>query len=131
MNNAVIEMKRLECFSEKTEARNPELEQTVKTLQRKIHLLEADIPVEPTYPVNVNDTAQHTTISRSPDTKTGELVIRLQSHVTKFILNKVAQQISILEQADCDQRLGTYPGDSSGSYEARNSQLSTHMPPRR
>lgn len=96
ISNVEVEFKRLEGFLEKTESRNQELEQTVKTLQRKIVLLESNIN-------NKGDNVLNVSPNDRKSDDSDELIQGLRTQVTKFILNKVAQQISVLEQLDNSQ----------------------------
>ncbi|MES9884979.1 MAG: hypothetical protein ABW185_29400 [Sedimenticola sp.] len=90
----VNQCKRLEDYLAKTEARNVELDKTIRTLQRKISCLENDKKTEPN---EHNDATKHEITNQNSTTTTDELIIGVREKVTQYILRKVSQQIDNLE----------------------------------
>ena len=110
------ENRRLEDYINKVEARNNELQQTIRTLQRKISLLEhCNFEKSKTTPL-IENTLNYSTIqgteeqnhrmdyqnqsrnqTRYVSDHTDRLVAGVRDQVTNFILNRVSQQISVLE----------------------------------
>ena len=123
MTNSNVDSRRIEEDVSKTEARNVELEATVRTLQRKICLLENEVSnlaanrpapgdefnsssnyADP--PLLINGSSNQHSADRSNNAytkETNDLVLGMQQQVTRFVLNKVSQQINNLELMDQEQ----------------------------
>ena len=121
--NSNVDSRRMEEYVSKTEARNVELEATVRTLQRKICLLENEVSnlaanrpapgnkfksssnyADP--PLLINGSSNQHSADRSNNAytkETNDLVLGIQQQVTRFVLNKVSQQINRLELMDQEQ----------------------------
>ena len=84
------ESRELQDYIQRLEARNCELETTVKTLRRIINLLETEGS-------HSEESTKLTTIQKS---ETDQLILGVREQVTKFVLNKVARQLDNLEVAD-------------------------------
>ena len=126
------ENRRLEDYISKVEARNNEMQHTIRTLQRKISIIEQEKVVNNTgmsmnYSQNhyVGATAQdgdinvkhnynnqsHSRVANehshlSNHDNTDRLVAGVRDQVTSFILNRVSEQISVLE-SQCNERQPT------------------------
>ena len=140
------ENRRLEDYINKVEARNNELQQTIRTLQRKISLLEpCNFEKSKTTPL-LEKTFNCSTIQGTEEQNhrmdyqdqsrnqpryvsdhTDRLVAGVRDQVTNFILNRVSQQISVLEH-QCTEQPYTNPGlsafPSQNAYQ--NMQIPTH-----
>ena len=105
---------------QKLEARNCELEITVKTLRRKINLLETEGS-------HSEESTKLTTIQKR---ETDQLILGVREQVTKFVLNKVAGQLDNLEVADTNgylnetgksKKIGCYRQDlTTSQHETYN-----------
>ncbi|MES9884484.1 MAG: hypothetical protein ABW185_26870, partial [Sedimenticola sp.] len=95
------ENRRLEDYLRKTEARNNELEHTIRTLQRRIDILEHGSKgtkiSESTNSIHVHPP---NTRLNAEEPGTVELICGIHDKVTQFIMNKVSQQITRLENLD-------------------------------
>ncbi|MES9884384.1 MAG: hypothetical protein ABW185_26350 [Sedimenticola sp.] len=92
------ESKRLEEYLIRTEARNTELEKSVRTLQRKISLLESsERPSANQAPSQTNSKDQQYVTN---DLVEDELINGVRKQVTQFVLRKVSEQLSHLEDLD-------------------------------
>ncbi|MCG7876963.1 MAG: hypothetical protein N0C90_11605 [Candidatus Thiodiazotropha endolucinida] len=130
--------RRLEEYLQKTEARNVELEATIRTLQRKICLLEKESPTEVlnSGPPGVNvasdsqrngpgghfDHSQTNMSGRFEDPMTKmncELMKGIHRQVTSFVLTKVAQQLSCLE---------SYTGMMQNQQQFTGHNMNVHNP---
>ena len=80
------ETRRLQDYIQKLEARNCELETAVKTLRRKINLLETEGS-------HSEENIKLTTIQKS---ETDQLIFGVRERMTKFVLNKVARRLDNL-----------------------------------
>ena len=121
LNNNSVDARRMEEYLSRTEARNVELEDTVRTLQRKIFLLENEFgnlqkgSMASTDRFDVSSTAFNTANmpAQGPtndyqdagqqflhNKETNDLVIGLHQQVTRFVLNKVSRQLTQLEMLD-------------------------------
>ena len=143
-----VDSRKLEDYLQKTEARNVELEATIRTLQRKICLLEKDNPIlaNVTGPPGIDNlgpsqmigSAGHSEVSYSnggaskpaedPVCKSNNELIRgIHKQVTSFVLKKVAQQISYLENIDQviqnQQNHQQYAVNLQNHYPGTNSML--------
>ena len=123
VTNGNVDSRRMEEYVSKTEARNVELEAIVRTLQRKICLLENEVSnlaanrpapgdkfnsstkyVDPPILINGSSYQHSADLSINAYTKeTNDLVFGIQQQVTRFVLNKVSQQINRLEMMDQEQ----------------------------
>ena len=132
--------RRLEDYLQKTEARNVELEATIRTLQRKICLLEKESPsvAMSSGPPGVNrinysqsngpdghlDHSQTNFINRYEDPMNKlncELMRGIHKQVTSFVLKKVAQQISCLEsQTGMMQNQQQFAGHNNMNVHVHN-----------
>ncbi|MCG8075648.1 MAG: hypothetical protein JAY75_05335, partial [Candidatus Thiodiazotropha taylori] len=144
--------RRLEEYLCKTEARNVELEATVRTLQRRVSVLEHEHDLRshssatqeaqnPRIPNMTGQNEQYPFKQNFPtSTNPGaaraneDLLYRLQQRVNKFILGKVAQQIDRLEILD-SQCYSTGPAETPASnFRSHSLQRSSinleghHMP---
>ena len=149
-----VDSRKLEDYLQKTEARNVELEATIRTLQRKICLqVEKDNPIlaNVTGPPGIDNLGPSQKIDgagqyevsypnggafksvEDPVCKSNNDLIRgIHKQVTSFVLKKVAQQISYLENMDqviqnqqsyqqCGVNLQNhYPGTNSILNQAPN-----------
>lgn len=90
---------RLEDYVRKVEARNLELQETIRTLKRKIDTQTIDRDNGST-----NDTSENLSYNCNIKSDTlydsNKLILGVQNQVTNFILRKVAKQIQQLEQID-------------------------------
>ncbi|MES9880812.1 MAG: hypothetical protein ABW185_08020, partial [Sedimenticola sp.] len=115
---------RLEEYTNKTEARNHELEQTIRTLQRKIVLLESKDNKTDTNACTSNNDTRNTCIpphTQSVHTSSNdELIIGVRDQVTQFIMRKVANQITELERH-------TQNGINSASFPAETQSMQLPM----
>ena len=106
----------------KTEARNVELKATIRTLQRKIYLLENEVNLPSSKPTSSNTaynrhdrpsptSAYEPTMSPTPSsaqmgapsksyTNANDLAVDIHHRVTQFVLNRVARQLSHMEMID-------------------------------
>ena len=108
------DIKKLKDYLQRTEARNIELEATIRTLHRKISLLEgsghrdvheaagppghvpnANYNAKPEYVYSEREFSE--THRRRP---ANDLIEGIHQRVTNFVLNKVSQQINYLELLD-------------------------------
>lgn len=95
------ENRRLEDYLRKTEARNNELEHTVRTLNRRIDLLESASSNSSGEPkVNLPNARVQNTQQQSTQLGTEDLIHSVHGMVTKFVINKVAQQLRHMETLD-------------------------------
>ena len=115
LNNNSVDVRRMEDYLSRTEAHNVELEDTVRTLQRKIYRLEIELgnlqkrSMASTDRVGVSSTAfdtanmptqgptnnyQDAGQQFSHNKETNDLVIGLYQQVTRFVLNKVSRQLT-------------------------------------
>ena len=113
--------RKLEDYLQRTEARNVELEATIRTLQRKICLLEKGIPIAANPPgppdMNYGGLVQNNGYMGCPEVNSSngnvprksedlvnrsnnELIRGIHKQVTSFVLKKVSQPISALENLD-------------------------------
>ena len=113
--------RKLEDYLQRTEARNVELEATIRTLQRKICMLEKATPISTCVPgqtsTNHWGSSQGSSNVHQPEGNysyggvirpnedpvhkaNNELIRGIHKQVTSFILKKVSQQISSLETFD-------------------------------
>ena len=140
------ENRRLEDYINKVEARNNELQQTIRTLKRKISLLEpCNFEKSKTTPL-IENTLNYSTIqdtkeqnhrmdyqdqfrnqTRYVSDHTDHLVAGVRDKATNFILNRVSQQISVLEH-QCSELPYTNPGLSAFPSQNvyQNMQIPTH-----
>ena len=95
INENSSEIRRLQDYIQKVEARNHELETTIKTLYREINLLETEHHNSPAS-THIN---RPTTLSSNTD----QLIIGVHDQVTRFLMGKVARQISQMEAWDAAQ----------------------------
>ena len=123
VTNSNVDSRRMEEYVSKKEAHNVELGATVRTLQRKICLLENEVSnlaanrpapgdkfnsstnyADP--PLLINGSSNQHSADRSNNAyteETNDLVHGIQQQVTRFVLNKVSQQINRLELMDQEQ----------------------------
>ena len=87
IDDSANETRRLQDYIQKLEARNHELETTIKTLQCKINLLETEQVIPegcPKMPMTViSDTDQ--------------LILGVREQVTKYVMGKVTRQLTNME----------------------------------
>ena len=110
---------RLEEYVRKVEARNQELQETIRTLKRKI-----DIQDSYTTNSSSNDTTENlyrdhnTSRKTDPLYESNSLILGVQNQVTNFIMRKVAKQIHNLEQMDEGEQTneGNISGREKGSW---------------
>ena len=100
---------RLESYIQKIEARNDELEQSNRLLRRRIAILE-----ENPKPGTVNENA-HSHIHNVESSDTDQMMSGIRDRVTRFVLNRVDQQITMLE-------------NSSSGYQPHPTNISLHQP---
>ena len=100
---------RLESYIQKIEARNDELEQSNRLLRRRIAILE-----ENPKPETVNENT-HSHIHDVGPSDTDQMMSGIRDRVTRFVLNKVDQQITMLE-------------NSSSGYQSHPTNISLHQP---
>ena len=105
INENSSEIRRLQDYIQKVEARNYELETTIKTLYRKINLLETEHHNPPSS-THIN---RPTTLSSNTD----QLIIGVHNQVTRFLMGKVARQISQMEAWDAAQSTAGAKEDNS------------------
>ena len=123
VTNSNVDSRRMEEYVYKTEARNVELEATVRTLQRQICLLENEVSnlvanhpasgdkfnsstnhADP--PLLINGSSNQHSADRSNNAytkETNDIVFGIQQQVTRIVLNKVSQQINRVELMDQEQ----------------------------
>ena len=116
-NDITKEFSRLEEYVRKTEARNVELEKTVRTLQRKINLLEHDTGREDTQSGDANTSnatgsghsheyrqLNSTKVSYNHDhagsssLQSDQLIIGVREQVTQFIMSRVKSEFEKMER---------------------------------
>ena len=115
-NDMTKDFSRLEDYVRKTEARNVELEKTVRTLQRKINLLEHEqsrgdsrvgeinatetVNVDRAYTLPRNEAMRTSTCCQSSSSvlESDRLISGVREQVTQFILSKVKSEIDKLER---------------------------------
>ena len=100
---------RLESYIQKIEARNDELEQSNRLLRRRIAILEENLN-----PGTVNENAQ-SHIHNVESSGTDKMMSGIRDRVTRFVLNRVDQQITMLE-------------NNSSGYQFRPTNISLHQP---
>lgn len=151
VTNSNVDSRRMEEYVSKTEARNVELEATVRTLQRKICLLENEVSnltgkrsapdsscnpstgyTNPLLPSN-DSSSQHSTGGHSSAymKETNDLVSGIHQQVTRFVLNKVSQQINKLELMDQEQNIPFMPDPrwpTSSRAPEKTSPQTLHVP---
>lgn len=111
---------RLEDYVNKTEARNHELEQTIRTLQRKIVVLES----KPNTNESIQDKVYQTNIPTTAGvTPSDELILGVREQVTRFILKKVSNELTQLENISNGNILPTV--QTQPEYGGRNLQTTT------
>ena len=144
VTNRNVDSRRMEEYVSKTEACNVELEATVRTLKRKICLLENEVSnlaanrpapgdkfnsssnyADPPLLINSSSNQHSADCSNNAYTKeTNDLVLGIQQQVTRFVLNKVSQQINRLE-LDQEQKL---PHRFQKQYDLLFSELQRNHP---
>ncbi|MES9882773.1 MAG: hypothetical protein ABW185_18045 [Sedimenticola sp.] len=93
------ECRRLEEYLAMTEARNIELDKTIRTLQRKINLLETNKENKHTDSDNKSQSPHRVEQCSTTD----ELIGGVRDQVTRYVLRKVAQQIDSMENIELAQ----------------------------
>ena len=86
---------RLESYIQKIEARNEELEQSNRLLRRRIGILEDD-STQNTRNVNLHNNSSNNGCDTRVD-ETDQVIVGIRDRITRFVLNKVDQQLSMLE----------------------------------
>ena len=91
---------RLEDYVRKVEARNLELQETVRTLHRKIDIQNISTENSNTKTFTENLTYNSSTMKPDPLMESNALILGVQDQVTSFIMRKVAKQIQQIEEMD-------------------------------
>ena len=102
------ETRRLQDYIQKVEARNHELETTIKTLNRKINLLETDN--------HFPKASAHTDSPTAVASNTDQLILGVRDQVTRFVMGKVARQLTHLESIDT----ATHPAGVRDDFDISN-----------
>ena len=135
----------LESYIEKLEARNNELEKSIRLLKRRLSMFESDTPAEgataaanatptPSGPTvtttpsgpNVTTTPSGPNISHRADRQT-ELVYKIHDRVTNFVLTKLDRELDSLLQSHEPTYSQNFVGSqASHVYHETNATCGTH-----
>ena len=147
------ENRRLEDYINKVEARNNELQHTVRTLQRRIIILEhdgmvastsasinqdqnhylhskgqsADVNIKQNFNNHSNSRLTGETYQFRNNDNTDKLVAGVRDQVTSFILNRVSEQITMLER-QCNEIKPTSNNVAHNLGEGHNNMYDTRVP---